>query len=265
MLIQAEAGVASVTGGPEAPSRVGVSVCDIASGMNAYEAILEALIARGRTGEGAAISVSMFDAHGRLDDGAAPAARGRLAAQAHRPRPHLDLALRRVQVEGRRRHSDLDPERPRMADPCREGAGRQGARRRSGFRHQHRAGEAPRRDRRQGRRGIRQARRRRRWNRSWPMPTSPSAASTARPSWRSIRICAASRSARPTARCPIRRPPRNATASRGAMGRCRRWASTARKCVPSSRPKLLRFEQQEFPGGLEWKSDSSASATWAAR
>src|SRR5919197_744543 len=62
MLIQAEAGVASVTGGPEAPSRVGVSVCDIASGMNAYEAILEALIARGRTGEGAAISISMFDA-----------------------------------------------------------------------------------------------------------------------------------------------------------------------------------------------------------
>ena len=61
MLIQAEAGVASVTGGPEAPARVGVSVCDIGAGMNAYEAILEALIARGRTGEGAAISVSMFD------------------------------------------------------------------------------------------------------------------------------------------------------------------------------------------------------------
>jgi formyl-CoA transferase len=61
MLIQAEAGVASVTGGPEAPARVGVSVCDIAAGMNAYEAILEALIARGRSGEGSAISVSMFD------------------------------------------------------------------------------------------------------------------------------------------------------------------------------------------------------------
>ena len=61
MLIQAEAGVASVTGGPEAPARVGVSVCDIGAGMNAYEAVLEALIARGRTGEGAAISVSMFD------------------------------------------------------------------------------------------------------------------------------------------------------------------------------------------------------------
>ena len=61
MLIQAEAGVASVTGGPEAPARVGVSICDIAAGMNSYEAILEALIKRGRTGEGSTISVSMFD------------------------------------------------------------------------------------------------------------------------------------------------------------------------------------------------------------
>src|SRR3954470_14566774 len=62
MLIQAEAGVASVTGGPEAPARVGVSICDIAAGMNSYEAILEAVIQRGRTGAGAAISISMFDA-----------------------------------------------------------------------------------------------------------------------------------------------------------------------------------------------------------
>jgi formyl-CoA transferase len=62
LLIQAEAGVASVTGGPEGPARVGVSIVDIAAGVNAYEAILEALIARGRTGEGAEISVSMFDA-----------------------------------------------------------------------------------------------------------------------------------------------------------------------------------------------------------
>ena len=62
LLVQAESGLASVTGGPEAPARVGVSVTDVASGMNAYEATLEALIARGRTGEGAAISVSLFDA-----------------------------------------------------------------------------------------------------------------------------------------------------------------------------------------------------------
>jgi itaconate CoA-transferase len=62
LLIQAESGLASVTGGPEAPARVGVSVVDVATGMNAYEAILEALLARARTGEGAEISVSMFDA-----------------------------------------------------------------------------------------------------------------------------------------------------------------------------------------------------------
>jgi itaconate CoA-transferase len=62
LLIQAEAGLAHVTGGPEAPARVGVSVVDIAAGMNAYEAILEALIARAGTGQGAEISISMFDA-----------------------------------------------------------------------------------------------------------------------------------------------------------------------------------------------------------
>jgi itaconate CoA-transferase len=62
MLVQAESGLASITGGPEEPARVGVSVCDIAAGMNAYEAILEALFAREKRGDGAAISISMFDA-----------------------------------------------------------------------------------------------------------------------------------------------------------------------------------------------------------
>jgi formyl-CoA transferase len=62
LLIQAESGLASVTGGPEAPARVGVSVVDVATGMNAYEAILEALIARSASYAGAEISVSMFDA-----------------------------------------------------------------------------------------------------------------------------------------------------------------------------------------------------------
>jgi formyl-CoA transferase len=61
MLIQAESGLASITGTAE-PARVGVSVVDIAAGMNAYEAILEALIERGRSGEGATLSISMFDA-----------------------------------------------------------------------------------------------------------------------------------------------------------------------------------------------------------
>ncbi len=62
LLIQADSGLSSITGGPEAPARVGVSVVDVATGMNAYEAVLEALIARGRSGEGAAVGVSLFDA-----------------------------------------------------------------------------------------------------------------------------------------------------------------------------------------------------------
>jgi itaconate CoA-transferase len=62
LLIQAETGLADITGPPEAPGRVGVSVSDIAAGLNAYAAILEALLRRERTGEGAAIAVSLFDA-----------------------------------------------------------------------------------------------------------------------------------------------------------------------------------------------------------
>src|ERR1700686_782743 len=61
MLIQAESGLASITGTNE-PARVGVSVVDVGSGMYAQQAILEALIARQRTGEGAELSISMFDA-----------------------------------------------------------------------------------------------------------------------------------------------------------------------------------------------------------
>ncbi|HYM02698.1 MAG TPA: CaiB/BaiF CoA-transferase family protein [Stellaceae bacterium] len=62
LLIQAETGLAQLSGPPEAPGRVGVSVSDIAAGLNAYAAILEALLARERSGEGAALSVSLFDA-----------------------------------------------------------------------------------------------------------------------------------------------------------------------------------------------------------
>lgn len=62
LLIQAESGLASVTGSADAPGRIGVSVCDIATGMNAYAGVLEALIARDRTGAGASLHVSLFDA-----------------------------------------------------------------------------------------------------------------------------------------------------------------------------------------------------------
>jgi len=61
LLIQAESGLCSITGGPSEPARVGISIVDIATGATAHSAILEALIRRGVTGKGANISVSMFD------------------------------------------------------------------------------------------------------------------------------------------------------------------------------------------------------------
>jgi crotonobetainyl-CoA:carnitine CoA-transferase CaiB-like acyl-CoA transferase len=61
LLIQAETGLCSITGGPNEPARVGISIVDIATGATTYTAILEALIQRGITGKGTQISVSMFD------------------------------------------------------------------------------------------------------------------------------------------------------------------------------------------------------------
>jgi crotonobetainyl-CoA:carnitine CoA-transferase CaiB-like acyl-CoA transferase len=61
LLIQAESGLASVTGGPSEPARVGISIVDIATGAAAQSAILESLIQRGVTGRGSDIRLSMFD------------------------------------------------------------------------------------------------------------------------------------------------------------------------------------------------------------
>ncbi|WP_436643194.1 CaiB/BaiF CoA transferase family protein [Microbaculum sp. FT89] len=62
LLIQAEVGLSAITGTPDGgPSRVGISIVDIATGQAAYAAILEALLRRGRTGEGSHIQISLFD------------------------------------------------------------------------------------------------------------------------------------------------------------------------------------------------------------
>ena len=62
LLIQAEAGLAAITGSNvSGPTRVGISICDISTGQAAYAAILEALISRERTGQGSHIQVSLFD------------------------------------------------------------------------------------------------------------------------------------------------------------------------------------------------------------
>ena len=62
LLVQSEAGVLSVTGTPETPSKVGVSIADIATGMYAYSGILTALLRREKTGKGGRIEVTMLEA-----------------------------------------------------------------------------------------------------------------------------------------------------------------------------------------------------------
>ncbi len=62
LLVQCEAGLVSITGTPEEPVKVGISVADIAAGMYAYTGVLSSLVRRGRTGEGATIEVSMLEA-----------------------------------------------------------------------------------------------------------------------------------------------------------------------------------------------------------
>ena len=62
LLMQAEAGLADITGSPQAPGRVGVSLVDMATGMFGYEAVLEALLARGISGRGEQLTVSLFEA-----------------------------------------------------------------------------------------------------------------------------------------------------------------------------------------------------------
>lgn len=64
LLVQCEAGLVSVTGTPDTPAKVGISVADIAAGMYAYSGILTALYDRERTGEGADFEVSLFEALG---------------------------------------------------------------------------------------------------------------------------------------------------------------------------------------------------------
>jgi crotonobetainyl-CoA:carnitine CoA-transferase CaiB-like acyl-CoA transferase len=62
LLVQAESGLSHITGNEAGPARVGVSVCDIAAGMTAFQGILQALIGRGKTGNGRHVAVSLYHA-----------------------------------------------------------------------------------------------------------------------------------------------------------------------------------------------------------
>ncbi len=61
LLVQAESGLVSISGGPGEPGRIGISLCDIGTGVTAHAAILEALIKRGITGQGSGLKISLFD------------------------------------------------------------------------------------------------------------------------------------------------------------------------------------------------------------
>ncbi|MFZ1908735.1 MAG: CaiB/BaiF CoA-transferase family protein [Burkholderiales bacterium] len=64
LLVQCEAGLVSVTGTEEAPAKAGIPVADIAAGMYAFSSILAALLRRERSGEGATLDITMFEALG---------------------------------------------------------------------------------------------------------------------------------------------------------------------------------------------------------
>lgn len=64
LIIQCEAGLVSITGTEDTPSKAGISIADIAAGMYAYSGILTALISRFRTGKGKVLEVSMLEALG---------------------------------------------------------------------------------------------------------------------------------------------------------------------------------------------------------
>ncbi len=61
LLVQCESGLVSVSGAPQIPGRIGVSICVIGAGMNAALGIMAALAHRGRTGRGSGVQVSLFD------------------------------------------------------------------------------------------------------------------------------------------------------------------------------------------------------------
>ncbi len=62
LLIQCEAGLVSITGTPDTPSKTGISIADICAGMYAYTGILTALLQRKETGKGAILEISMLEA-----------------------------------------------------------------------------------------------------------------------------------------------------------------------------------------------------------
>ncbi len=134
LLVQAESGLAMITGHPAGPGRVGVSACDIACGMAAHAGVLEALIERGITGRGKGLKVSLFDGMADWMNVPLLVLRGhRHRAGTARPRAPVDLSVWRVRNRRWRFGADLHPERTRMAGVLREVPRRSGVGAARGF------------------------------------------------------------------------------------------------------------------------------------
>ena len=145
LLIQSESGFLSVTGSPEEPAKAGCSIADIAAGMYAYSNILAALIARGKTGLGRRIDVSMLES--MVEWMSYPmyyAYGGAAAAAARRRGARDDLSLRPLPRRRRRDRDARAAERARVARVLRQGPGAAGARRRPALRDELEARRRPR-------------------------------------------------------------------------------------------------------------------------
>jgi len=92
LLVQGEVGLVSITGTPETPSKVGISVADISAGMYAYSGILTALIQRASTGRGTTLEVSLFDALAEWMSAQAYYTAGRGAPPARSGPDHASIA-----------------------------------------------------------------------------------------------------------------------------------------------------------------------------
>jgi itaconate CoA-transferase len=92
LLVQSEVGLVSITGTPDTPSKVGISVADISAGMYAYSGILTALYSRTSTGLGTALDVSLFDSMAEWMSAQAYYTAGRGAPPARTGPDHASIA-----------------------------------------------------------------------------------------------------------------------------------------------------------------------------
>jgi crotonobetainyl-CoA:carnitine CoA-transferase CaiB-like acyl-CoA transferase len=69
LLVQGESGVISLTGTPEQPCKVGISIADLTAGMYTFSSVLAALLERQQTGKGAAIEISMLECMAEFSGG----------------------------------------------------------------------------------------------------------------------------------------------------------------------------------------------------